>query len=38
MWRVEKAAEQYMKRWFVKEKENVAKRRVLEVQNAQRIN
>ena len=27
MWfrRVEEAAEQYMKRWFVKEKENVAK-------------
>ena len=31
--RVEEAAEQYMKLWFVKEKNNVAKRRALEVQN-----
>ena len=36
--RLEEAAEQYMKRWFVKEKENVAKRRALEVQNAQQLN
>ena len=27
---VEEAAEQYMKRWFVEEKEHVAKRRALE--------
>ena len=33
--RVEEAAEQYMKRWFVTEKEQVAKRRALEVQTAQ---
>ena len=33
--RVEKAAEQYMKRCFVAEKEQVAKRRELEVQTAQ---
>ena len=33
--RVEKAAEQYMKRWFVADKEQVAKRRALEVQTAQ---
>ena len=33
--RVEEAAEQYMKRWFVTEKEQVAKRRELEVQTAQ---
>ena len=36
--RVEEAAEQYMKRWFVKGKDNVAKRRALEVQNAQQFN
>ena len=33
--RVEEAAEHYMKRWFVTEKEQVAKRRELEVQTAQ---
>ena len=33
--RVEEAAEQYMKLWFVAEKEQVAKRRALEVQTAQ---
>ena len=32
--RVEEAAEQYMKRWFVAEKEQVSKRRALEVQTA----
>ncbi|MEP5374373.1 MAG: hypothetical protein ABJQ14_01110, partial [Hyphomicrobiales bacterium] len=37
MWfrRVEEAAEQYTKRWFVKEKDNAAKRRALEPKNAQ---
>ena len=35
--RVEEAAEQDMKRWFVKEKENVAKLRALEVQHAQQL-
>ena len=35
--RVEGAAEQYVKRWFVKEKKNVAKRRALEVQSAQQL-
>ena len=33
--RVEEAAEQYMERWFVTEKEQVPKRRKLEVQTAQ---
>ena len=33
---VEKVAEQYMKRWFVSEKGNVAKRRAVEVHNAGR--
>ena len=33
--RVEEAAEQYMKRWFVTENEQVAKRQALEVQTAQ---
>ena len=32
--RVEEAAEQYMKRWFVTEKEQAAKRRALVVQAA----
>ena len=31
---LEEAAEQYVKRWFDKEKENGAERRALEVQNA----
>ena len=31
------AAEQCMKRWFVEEKEDVAKRRALGVQNAQQL-
>ena len=35
--RVEEAAEKCMKRWFVKQKENVAKRRALEVQHAQQL-
>ena len=33
--RVEEAAEQYMKHWFVTEKEKAAKRRALEVQTSQ---
>ena len=33
---VEDAADQYMKRWFVTEKEQVANRRTLEVQTAQK--
>ena len=33
--RVEEAAEQYIKRWFVTEREQVAKRRSLEVQPVQ---
>ena len=32
--RVEEAAEQYTKRWFVTEKEQKAKRQALELQNA----
>ena len=32
--RVEEAAEQYMKRWFVTENEKIAKQRALEVQTA----
>ena len=32
--RVEEAAEQYTKRWFVTEKEKIAKRQALELQNA----
>ena len=32
--RSEEIAEQYMKRWFVAEKEQVSKRRALEVQTA----
>ena len=35
--RVEEAVDQYIRRWFVKEKENVAKRRAPEVQNAQQL-
>ena len=35
--RVEEAAKQYTKRWFDKEKGDVAKRRALEVQNAQQL-
>ena len=34
--RFEDVADQYMKRWFVIEKEQVAKRRALEVQTAQK--
>ena len=33
--RVEEAAERYINRWFVTEKEQAAKRRALEVQTAQ---
>ena len=35
--RSEEIAEQYMKRWFVADKEQVAKRRALEVQDAQQL-
>ena len=35
---VEEATEQYMKRWFDKGKENVAKRRAFDLQNVQRLN
>ena len=35
--RVEEAAERYMKRWFVKDKDIVAKRRYLEVQSEQQL-
>ena len=31
---VEEAVERYMKRWFVTERDNVAKRRALEVQKS----